>query len=102
MLKLRMYYNNSPHPRVNIVERDRGTGFVHDSIEPVTRVDMDAGTLPDNISSGVCRALFAGKTIDDIRGNDRHVALELSGAAGESGQVAIHQLDIYGVPSPKA
>jgi hypothetical protein len=101
ILKLRMYYNNSQHPRVNIVGRDRGTGFVHDSLEPVTRVDMDAGTLPDNISSGVCRALFAGKTIDDIRGNDRHVALELSGSAAESGQVAIHQLDIYGVPSPK-
>jgi hypothetical protein len=101
LLKLRMYYNNSPHPRVNIVERDRGTGFVHDSNEPVTRVDMDAGTLPDNISSGVCRALFAGKTIDDLRGNDRHVALELSGAAGDSGPVAIHQLDIYGVPSPR-
>lgn len=101
MLKLRMFYNNSQYPRVNIVERDRGTGVVHDADEPVTRVNMDAGTLPDNISSGVCRALFAGKTIDDLRGNDRHVALELSGAAGASGVVAIHQLDIYGVPNPK-
>jgi hypothetical protein len=101
MLKLRMYYNNSPYPRLNIIERDRGTGVVHDASEPVTRVDMDAGTLPDNISSGVCRALFAGKTIDDVRGNDRHVSLELSGAANDSGTVAIHQLDIYGVPSPK-
>jgi hypothetical protein len=101
VLKLRMYYNNSPYPRINLVERDRGTGFVHDADEPVTRVDMDAGTLPDNVSSGVCRALFSGKTIDDLRGNDRHVALELSGAAGDAGTVAIHQLDIYGVPSPK-
>jgi hypothetical protein len=101
VLKLRMYYNNSQYPRINTIERDRGTGFVHDASEPVTRVDMDAGTLPDNISSGVCRALFAGKTIDDVRGNDRHVALELSGVAGDAGQVAIHQLDIYGVPSPK-
>ena len=100
-LKLRVFYNNSPYPRINLVERDRGTGFVHDADEPVTRVDMDAGTLPDNIASGVCRALFAGKTLDDLRGNDRHIALELSGAADAAGEVAIHQLDIYGVPNPK-
>ena len=100
-LKLRMYYNNNPHPRVNIAPRDRGSGFVSDVTEPCTRIDMDAGKLPDNVSSGVCRALFSGKTIDDVRGNDRHVALEFSGEADDSGPVVIHQLDVYGVPNPQ-
>jgi hypothetical protein len=100
-LKLRMYYNNAKHPRINVAPRDRGTGFVSDTQEPVTRIDMDAGKLPENVSSGVCRALFSGKTIDDVRGNDRHVALEFSGDAGESGRVVIHQLDVFGVPSPQ-
>jgi hypothetical protein len=100
-LKLRMYYNNKSYPRVNVVDRDRGTGFVADASEPVTRIDMDAGKLPENISSGVCRALFAGKTIDDVRGNDRHLSLELSGEVGDEGPVVIHQLDVFGVPSPQ-
>lgn len=100
-LKLRMYYNNAPYPRINVVERYRGTGVTHEAQEPVTSVDMNADLLPEAISSGVCRALFAGKTVDDVRGNDRHVAIELSGEAPQTGQVVIHQMDVYGTPTPQ-
>ena len=101
-LKLRMYYNNLPYPRVNVVRRDRGTGVVQDDREPATTLDMDAGRLPDSVSSGVCRALFTEKTVDDFRGNDRHVAAELSTVRGAAGRVVIHQIDMFGVPTPGA
>jgi hypothetical protein len=100
-LKLRLYYNNKDYPRVNVVDRDRGSGFEQRMDEPGALVNLDAGTLPENISSGVCRALFAGKTLDDVRGNDRHVAVELCGEIAESGPVVIHQMDVFGVPSPQ-
>jgi hypothetical protein len=99
-LKLLMYYNNAAFPRGNVVQRDRGDGAVYNDHEPTVSIDMDAGLLPPDISSGVCRAIFTGHTMDDIRGNDRHVAVELAVARTSSGKATIHQLDVYGVPNP--
>ena len=96
-LKLRMHYNNSPHPRINVADRDRGTGAVSVTDEPVTTIDMDASLLPERISSGVCRALFTANTYDDFRGNDRHVAIEMSSDRGDAGPVVLHAIDVYGV-----
>lgn len=96
-LKLRMYYNNSKHPRINVAARDRGTGVVYETQEPCVSLDMDANLLPDRISSGVCRALFSSHTVDDIQGNDRHVAFELSAERGTAGPVEIHSVDVFGV-----
>lgn len=96
-MKLRLFYNNSPYPRINVAARDRGTGERYETQEPVTAIDMDASLLPDRVSSGVCRALFTSQTIDDFRGNDRHVAVELSADRTDSGPFVIHALDVYGV-----
>jgi hypothetical protein len=97
-MKLRMYYNNAPTPRVNVAARDRGTGVVYETQEPCVTLDMDASLLPDRISTGVCRALFSSHTVDDIQGNDRHVAIELSSVAGDSGPVELHAVDVFGTP----
>jgi hypothetical protein len=96
-MKLRLFYNNSPYPRINVAARDRGTGERYETQEPVTAIDMDASLLPERVSSGVCRALFTSQTIDDFRGNDRHVAVELSADRTDSGPFVIHALDVYGV-----
>jgi hypothetical protein len=96
--KLRMYYNNSPHARVNVAARDRGTGVVYETLEPCVSLDMNAELLPGRISTGVCRALFSSHTVDDIRGNDRHVAIELSANVGGEGPVEIHSVDVFGTP----
>jgi hypothetical protein len=98
LMKLRMYYNNSPHPRVNVAARDRGTGVVYQTQEPCVTLDMDAGLLPDRISTGVCRALFSSHTVDDIQGNDRHVAIELSAERSTTGPIEIHSVDVFGTP----
>jgi hypothetical protein len=99
LLKMRMYYNNSPHPRINVAARDRGTGEEYSTEEPAVVLDMDAGLLPDRISTGVCRALFSSHTVDDIKGNDRHVAVELRAKTGSAGPIVIHSMDVYGVPA---
>jgi hypothetical protein len=96
-LKLRMYYNNSQHPRINVAARDRGTGVVYETQEPCVSLDMNAGLLPNRISSGVCRALFSSHTVDDIQGNDRHVAFELYAERTNAGPVEIHSVDVFGV-----
>jgi hypothetical protein len=98
LMKLRMYYNNSPHPRVNVAARDRGTGVVYPTEEPCVTLDMNASLLPDRISTGVCRALFASHTVDDIQGNDRHVAIELSAERNGDSPVEIHSVDVFGTP----
>jgi hypothetical protein len=99
-LKLRMYYNNKPYPRSNAVHRDRGDGAIYAERLPSVAIDMDAGLQPENISSGVCRAIFDGHTMADIRGNDRHVAVELEATRSTAGPVTIHQLDVFGIPNP--
>ena len=47
-------------------------------------------------ATGVARALFAGRTLDDIDGNDRHIAVGLTGKQ-DQGQVVIHSVDVHGV-----
>lgn len=97
LLKLRMFYNNAAHPRINVAARDRGTGEEYSTEEPAVVLDLDASLLPDRISSGVCRALFASHTVDDIKGNDRHVAVELRAKTGDAGPIVIHGVDVFGV-----
>jgi hypothetical protein len=99
-LKLRMYYNNKAYPRSNVAERDRGDGAVYREGRPAVAINMDAGLQPESLSSGMCRAIFDGHTMADIRGNDKHVAVEIEGAAGVAGPVTVHQLDVFGIPNP--
>jgi hypothetical protein len=95
-VSLRMYYNNAKHPRRNLVYRDRGVGMVHSDVEPAARLDMSAYTKQYGESSGVAKALFIGRSADDVQGTDRHVAIELDGVRSQPDPVIFYSADVYG------
>ena len=97
VLNLETYYNGASYPRSNVCTRDRGTGFVHSEDVPAATLDMKKTQIQDSEAHGVARALFAGRTLDDMSGTDRHIAVGLSGKQDESGRVTLHTVDIYGV-----
>lgn len=97
VLNLETYYNGASYPRSNVCTRDRGTGFVHSEDVPAATLDMKKTQIQDSEAHGVARALFAGRTLDDMSGTDRHIAVGLSGKQGDAGRVTIHTVDIYGV-----
>lgn len=97
VLNLETYYNGAAYPRSNVVTRDRGTGFVHSEDVPAASLDMKKTQMQDSEAHGVARALFAGRTLDDMSGTDRHIAVGLSGKQSESGRVTLHVVDMYGV-----
>jgi hypothetical protein len=78
ILNLREYYNNSPSPRPNVMRRDRGTGFVHDTTGSKTTLDMAAARTALGLSTGLATAQFAGRSLSDLSSADRHLAVELS------------------------
>lgn len=96
VLNLQVYYNGAEQPRGNVVRRDRGVGFVHSDAVPAATLDMIANTEQRGESHGVARALFHGRTLDDIGGSDRHVAISLCGQQ-KDGKVVIHSVDVHGV-----
>lgn len=96
-LKLRTYFNGSRFPRANVARRDRGVGFMHDDIEPAEVANLKQSQRFKGESTGVQRARFASVSTVDASGSDRHVAIELSGTRGASGDVVIHQVDVEGV-----
>ena len=96
VLNLQTYYNGAGYPRSSIIRRDRGVGFVNSDTAPAATLDMIATSEQQAESHGVARALFAGRTLDDIAGNDRHVAIGLTGKQTD-GRVVIHTVDVYGV-----
>jgi hypothetical protein len=96
-LNLKTYYNNAQYPRSNAVRRDRGAGFVHSDEVPAAVLNMKASPLEGAEASGVARAIFQGRVLDDMLGTDRHVSVALSGTQTEdAGRVVIHSLDVYG------
>jgi hypothetical protein len=99
-LLLREYFNNSDTPRSNVMPRDRGTGFVHDTSGAKTTLDMASSRSPLGLATGVAKAQFAGRNYSDMSGADRHVSVELSCAASSSGthsQALIYGLEVSGV-----
>jgi hypothetical protein len=103
-LYLKEYFNNATYPRQNVMPRDRGTGFVHDTSGARTRLDMAASRSSLGTATGVARAQFAGRGFADMGGADRHVAVELSGppVSANSGdatpsEVLLYGLDVAGV-----
>jgi hypothetical protein len=101
-LLLREYYNNSPSPRPNVMRRDRGTGFVHQTDGAKTTLDMDAQKSPLGTSTGLAKAMFAGRSLDDIASADRHIAVELACDALDATNAVppeplIYELEIRGV-----
>ena len=99
VLHLREYFNNSDYPRSNVMARDRGTGFVHDTAGAKTTLDMSATRSPLGLATGVAKAQFAGRNYSDMGGADRHVAVELSCSAmpANAGDPAPSQALIYGM-----
>lgn len=97
LLKLSLYYNASDDPRKNVVNRDRGVGFVHEEGTPDCYVDMWRDRLPETEANGIARALFSGRTLEDIYGSDTHLAIQLHGEQGLAGPVVIYSIDLQGV-----
>ena len=100
LLNLEVYYNGSKTPRSNVVGRDRGVGFVHEESSPVAHVDMKIQPSQEAESHGIARALFAGRTLEDIYGSDTHVAIRLYGKQSAAGDVVVHSIDLQGVSAP--
>lgn len=99
-LLLREYFNNSDTPRSNVMPRDRGTGFVHDTSGAKTTLDMAGSRSPLGLATGVAKAQFSGRNYSDMSGADRHVSVELSCTASNSGthsQALIYGLEVSGV-----
>lgn len=94
----RLYYNNSPHPRPNVVNRNRGVGMVSRTVDGASRLNMGAASM----RNGVAKALLASRTIDDIQSGDRYVAVELLGAPVTAEPVVIYALDVYGTSNEGA
>jgi hypothetical protein len=94
-VSLRTYYNGSEVPRPNLVSRDRGDGFRHSVVDPAARLNIgqEEDYSPD---SGVSVANYSGKSMDDIKSSDRHVAVGLNGARGNGEEVVFYKLDVYG------
>jgi hypothetical protein len=96
-IKLVMYYNNSEHPRTNVAERERGDGLVYNVNSPLTTMNTHKNNLPPQEQNGMAQARFQGFTDSAIKGNDRHVAIELRALAGVKHRTKIHTIDIMGV-----
>jgi len=95
-LSVRFYYNDSDHPRFNVSTRDRGIGFVDSTIDPASRLDIAYMTHEYGADNGVARAIHTGKTLEDIRSNDRHVAIEICGPRRNGEPVVLYTLDVFG------
>ena len=95
-LSVRFYYNDSEYPRYNVSTRDRGIGFVDSTVDPASRLDIAYMTHEYGVDNGVARAIHTGKTIEDIRSNDRHVAVEICGPRRNGEPVVLYTLDVFG------
>lgn len=101
VLNLREYYNNSDSPRPNVMRRDRGTGFVHETTGAKTTLDMKADRSKLGLSTGLAKAMFAGRSLDDVGSADRHIAIELSrdsvsADSGTTSEPLIYSLEVRG------
>jgi len=97
LISLRAYYNNSTFPRGNVAARNRGTGFVHDTVDNAARHDMQATQTAAGYETGVAKAMFSGRSLDDIRSSDRHIAVEIVGARTAPDPVTIYEISLDGV-----
>lgn len=101
-LILREYYNNSDSPRPNVMRRDRGTGWVHETSGARATLDMNATRSPLGPATGIAKAMFAGRSMEDIGSADRHLSVELScdpqvNNASEPPEAVIYGVEVRGV-----
>ena len=95
-ISLRTYFNGSDSPRPNLVERDRGNGFYHSTVDPAARLDIGKASDEGVSDTGVAVAAYSGKSLDDMRGTDRHVGIGLLGSNRGGGEVVLYDIDLYG------
>ena len=76
-IALACYYNNNPTARNNVIERERGDGVVYTESTPLAVVNTYDKNLPPQLQNGVATARMQGVTDPAIKGNDRHIAVEL-------------------------
>lgn len=95
-VSVRMYYNNSQHPRPNIAERDRGVGFVDSTVDPAARLDLGYLTSTYGDDSGAARSIRTGKSLEDIRSGDRDVSVEVCGPSRDTTPITLYGLEVFG------
>jgi hypothetical protein len=95
-LAMRLYYNNSQHPRPNVSGRNRGVGFVASTVDSGGRLDMGGNISKYGEDGGVASAMLSGRSMDDIASSDRAVAVELSGARKTKTPVVVYEIDVGG------
>jgi hypothetical protein len=95
-LAMRLYYNNSQHPRPNVAGRNRGVGFVASTVDSGGRLDMGGNISKYGEDGGVASAMLSGRSMDDIASSDRAVAVELSGARKTQTPVVVYEIDVGG------
>ena len=74
-IALRQFFNNSIAPRENVMPRNRGTGFVHETEGAQATLNMKSLRSPLASATGVSKAVFAGRATGDMAGTDRHIAV---------------------------
>jgi hypothetical protein len=77
-LLLREYYNNRSQPRVNVMRRDRGTGWVHGITGACSTLEMSDARSPLGPSTGMAKAMFGGRSLSDVGSSDKHLSVELA------------------------
>lgn len=96
-IALACYYNNNPTARNNVIERERGDGVVYTESTPLAVVNTYEKNLPPQLQNGVATARMQGVTDPAIKGNDRHVAVELRTERKENAKPIVHNIDVMGV-----
>lgn len=102
-LLLREYYNNAEYPRSNVMRRDRGTGWVHETSGARSTLDMSATRSALGLSTGQAKAVFAGRSLSDLGSADKHLAVELScdptqdNSNNDPAEALIYTLSVSGV-----
>jgi len=98
-IALACYYNNNPTARNNVIERERGDGVVYTESTPLAVVNTYEKNLPPQLQNGVATARMSGVTDPAIKGNDRHVAVELRTERKDDAKPVVHNIDIMGLLS---
>lgn len=99
-LYARQFFNNSKSPRENVMPRNRGTGFLHETEGARATLNMKSLRSPLAEATGVSKAVFAGRAAGDMAGSDRHIAVGLYAEPDEvnSGSVAsVSPATLYGL-----
>lgn len=97
-IDVRQFFNNSSAPRENVMPRNRGTGFVHETEGAKATLNMKASRSPLAEASGVAKAIFAGRSTDDMAGSDRHIAVGVYSQPSETTDTTtLSPATLYGI-----